>query len=178
MSEPARQVPVFRSIAEVPPGFGPTVAAIGNFDGVHCGHQEILSAVVQDAQAREARSLAITFDPHPDRFLRPARTQLLLTSLDQRIRLLAETGVDAVLVLPFEERLACLTPEQFVRDDSRGRAAGFAHCTREAIFALVIARRRGWKNCALLEPLSGSACRCMNLFMCMDWRSPARPFEH
>lgn len=116
MNESARVIPVYRSIAEVPPGIGPSVAAIGNFDGVHRGHQEILSAVVREAHERNARALAITFDPHPDRFLRPSGAPLLLTSMDQRISLLAETGVDAVLVLPFDDELACLTAEQFVRD--------------------------------------------------------------
>jgi riboflavin kinase / FMN adenylyltransferase len=116
MNEPARAVPVYGSIADVPSGFGPTVAAIGNFDGVHCGHQEILSAVVGEARERNARALAITFDPHPDRFLRPERAPLLLTSLEQRISLLASTGVDAVLVLPFDDELAFLSPERFVRE--------------------------------------------------------------
>ena len=116
MSETARVVSVYQSTAEVPPGFGPCVAAIGNFDGVHVGHQENLAAVVREARERDVRSLAITFDPHPDRFLRPLRAPLLLTSMEQRIRLLAATGVDAVLVLPFGDELASLTAEQFVRE--------------------------------------------------------------
>lgn len=116
MRETARAVSVYQSTAEVPRGFGPCVAAIGNFDGVHVGHQENLAAVVREARERNVRSLAITFDPHPDRFLRPLRAPLLLTSMEQRIRLLADTGVDAVLVLPFGDELASLTAEQFVRE--------------------------------------------------------------
>ena len=108
-------ISVFRSLEEIPPGFGPTVAAIGNFDGVHRGHRQILHAVVQEAQARRARSVAITFDPHPERFLRPAQAPQLLTPLPGRIRLLAETGIDAVLVLPFHAELAALPAHEFVR---------------------------------------------------------------
>jgi FAD synthase len=67
-----RDVLVFRSLAEIPSGFGPSVAAIGNFDGVHLGHQEILSAVVAEARALGARAVAITFDPHPEQILRPS----------------------------------------------------------------------------------------------------------
>jgi riboflavin kinase / FMN adenylyltransferase len=106
---------VFRSLAEVPADFGPTVAAIGNFDGVHLGHQEILSRVVDEARGMGARAVAITFDPHPEHFLRPAHAPKLLTPLAERVRLLSQTGVDAVLVLGFDAGLARLTPDEFVR---------------------------------------------------------------
>jgi riboflavin kinase/FMN adenylyltransferase len=111
---------VYRSIQEIPAGFGPSVAAIGNFDGVHAGHREILSAVVAEARALETpgqsvRSVAITFDPHPEQFLRPSSAPRLLTPMDERVRLLAETGIDAVLILPFDAALAGLTAKDFVR---------------------------------------------------------------
>ena len=106
---------VFSSLAEIPSGFGPAVAAIGNFDGVHLGHQEILSGVVREARSTGARALAITFDPHPEQVLRPARAPKLLTPLAERLRLLSQTGVDSILVLPFDARLAALTPDEFVR---------------------------------------------------------------
>jgi riboflavin kinase/FMN adenylyltransferase len=108
-------IPVYRSMAEIPAGFGPSVASIGNFDGVHLGHQEILSAVVSEARTLGLRSVAVTFDPHPERFLRPAKAPLLLSTMDQRIQLLAATGIDAVLVLPFDASLASLTAQQFVQ---------------------------------------------------------------
>lgn len=107
-------VSVFHSLAEIPANFGPSVAAIGNFDGVHCGHREILSAVVAEARACNAHAVAITFDPHPEHFLRPAQAPRLLTPLDERVRLLSETGVNAILVLPFDRALAALTPREFV----------------------------------------------------------------
>jgi riboflavin kinase / FMN adenylyltransferase len=116
----ARMIPIFRSVDEIPAEFGPTVAAIGNFDGVHLGHREILSAVTADARGlalrgQAARSIVITFDPHPEQFLRPATVPRLITPIAERLRLLAATGIDAVLVLPFDEALACLTARDFVR---------------------------------------------------------------
>ncbi|MGD0094864.1 MAG: bifunctional riboflavin kinase/FAD synthetase [Terracidiphilus sp.] len=110
-----RELAVFRAVAEIPPDFGPTVAAIGNFDGVHLGHQQILSAAVADARALCARAVAITFAPHPEQFLRPAQAPRLITPLDERLRLLALTGIDAVLVLPFDAALAHLPAREFVQ---------------------------------------------------------------
>jgi riboflavin kinase / FMN adenylyltransferase len=109
------RIPVYRSLAEIPVGFGPTVASIGNFDGVHLGHREILSAVVSEARALGLRSVAVTFDPHPERFLRPSKAHLLLSTMDQRIQLLAAAGIDAVVVLPFDASFASLTAQQFVQ---------------------------------------------------------------
>jgi riboflavin kinase/FMN adenylyltransferase len=109
-------IPVFRSIAEVPPGFGPCVATIGNFDGVHLGHQQILGAVVEEARQRGMRSIAITFEPHPAQFLYPAEAPKLITFLPERLRLLAQTGVDAILVLPFNKALSCVSAQDFVRE--------------------------------------------------------------
>ena len=107
---------VFRSIAEIPAGFGPSVAAIGNFDGVHLGHREILSEAVEEARGSGARAVAITFDPHPEQFLRPGRAPKLLTPLAVRLRLLAGTGIDAVAVLPFDAALASLSARDFARN--------------------------------------------------------------
>jgi riboflavin kinase/FMN adenylyltransferase len=109
------EISIFRSLAEIPAGFGPTVAAIGNFDGVHLGHRQILSAAVADARALNARAVAITFEPHPEKFLRPAQAPRLVTPLDERLRLLSLTGIDAVLVLPFDTALANLSARDFVR---------------------------------------------------------------
>jgi riboflavin kinase / FMN adenylyltransferase len=109
------QAAVFRGLAEVPAGFGPSVAAIGNFDGVHLGHREILRAVVEQARQLKARAVAVTFDPHPEQVLRPSKAPRLLTPLDERLRLLAGTGVDAVLVLGFDSILAALTAREFVQ---------------------------------------------------------------
>ena len=109
-----KRVPAFKSIAEIPSGFGPSVAAIGNFDGVHLGHRKILDSVVNEARSSNARAVAITFDPHPDQYLRPALTPGLLTPMPERLRLLATAGIDAVVVLPFDAELANLSAHEFV----------------------------------------------------------------
>jgi riboflavin kinase/FMN adenylyltransferase len=109
------RISVFQSVAEILAGFGPSVAAIGNFDGVHLGHQEILSAVVREAREQVARAVAITFDPHPEQFLHPSSALRLLTPIDERLRLLALTGIDAVIVLPFDAALAALPAREFVQ---------------------------------------------------------------
>ena len=111
----ARAIPVYQGIGEIPADFGSSVAVIGNFDGVHLGHTEILQAVVEEARETGARAVAITFDPHPEQYLRPATAPKLVTPMSKRIRLLGETGIDAVVVLRFNEALAVLPAEEFVR---------------------------------------------------------------
>jgi len=116
MSEaPANVIAVYRSVAQIPAGFGPSVVSIGNFDGVHRGHRQILSSVAAEARAAGARAVAVTFDPHPEQFLRPCKAPRLITPMAERLRLLAATGIDAVLVLPFDAALAGLPGEDFVR---------------------------------------------------------------
>ena len=113
--ESARMPFVYRSLEEIPARFGPSVAAIGNFDGVHLGHQQIVASVVAEARERNARAVVLTFDPHPEHVLRPGKAPRLLTPMEERVRLLARTGLDAVVVLPFNEVLAHLSPHDFVR---------------------------------------------------------------
>ena len=105
---------VFRSLAEIPSSFGPTIVSIGNFDGVHCGHRLILEGLIRSATARSLRSVAVTFDPHPLRLLRPEASPKLITPLHARLELLEEAHVDAVLVLPFTAALSRMPAEEFV----------------------------------------------------------------
>jgi riboflavin kinase/FMN adenylyltransferase len=107
---------IFRQLAEVPPNFGPSIATIGNFDGVHRGHQWVIAEVVERARSLGARSIAITFDPHPARVLRPESSQPLITPLDEKLELLASTGIDAVLILPFTEEFSRLSARTFATD--------------------------------------------------------------
>jgi riboflavin kinase/FMN adenylyltransferase len=107
-------IAVFRSLSEIPARFGPSVVSVGNFDGVHLGHREILDAVTAEARSMRARAVAITFDPHPEQILRPSQAPRLLTPIDERLRLLAKTGIDAVLVLPFDHSFANLPAREFV----------------------------------------------------------------
>ena len=104
------------SLADVPPGFGPSVVTVGNFDGVHRGHQAVLGRLADDAQACGAAAVAITFDPHPIAVLRPEQAPPLLQGLRRRLDLLERTGLDAVLVMEFTRALATWSPERFVAD--------------------------------------------------------------
>ncbi|MGF1648074.1 MAG: bifunctional riboflavin kinase/FAD synthetase [Kineosporiaceae bacterium] len=98
----------------VPGDVGPTVVTLGNFDGVHRGHVAVLRRVVAEARRRGAASLAVTFDPHPIQVLYPDRAPTLLTAIDERLDLLAATGLDAVLVQPFTPELARMPPDEYV----------------------------------------------------------------
>lgn len=106
----------WNGLDEVPADGTPSVVTIGNFDGVHRGHLAVLSLLVETARARHARSVAITFDPHPTAVLRPEVAPPEVLGVDGRLRLLAGTGLDAVLVMEFTRELAAWEPERFVRE--------------------------------------------------------------
>lgn len=105
---------VFRAPADVPAGFGPSVVAIGKFDGVHSGHRAVIDRARVAAADAAARVVAVTFDRNPLSILRPELCPAPLVSLDQKLDLLADAGVDATLVLRFDEALAALEPRAFV----------------------------------------------------------------
>lgn len=90
-----------------------TAVTIGNFDGVHVGHQAILKQVCANARAADRVSAVLTFYPHPAKVLRPAEAPSLLETIDQRIARLESAGIDAVLVAHFDRELASLSPEEF-----------------------------------------------------------------
>ncbi len=106
---------IFRSLDEIPGDFGPTVATVGNFDGIHCGHQQVIREVVRRAREKEARAVAVTFAPHPLRILRPDAAPLLITPEPVKERLLSRCGLDALLVIPFTRDFSMTTAEDFVR---------------------------------------------------------------
>ena len=104
---------VFRKLEEVPADFGPTFVSVGNFDGVHRAHAHVLGDIVARARAGGGKAVAITFEPHPTRILKPESGLKLLTPLPEKLRWLEGTGIDAVLVLPFGRDLSLMTPRQF-----------------------------------------------------------------
>jgi len=102
---------------DLPPGtasFFRTVVTIGNFDGVHLGHRAILGRVQQRARELEAQAVAVTFDPHPLKVLRPEMHLPLLTTPAQKLELLNASGLEAVVVLPFTREFAALPARDFV----------------------------------------------------------------
>ena len=119
---------IFRKLDEVPADFGPTIVSAGNFDGVHRAHQLVLGKMVERARELGAKSLVVTFEPHPTRILRPDVAPKLLTPLPVKLTLLEAGGLDAVLVLPFTRDLSLLSPRQFAEQIlSRGLRAREVH---------------------------------------------------
>jgi riboflavin kinase / FMN adenylyltransferase len=107
---------IYHQLAEVPKDFGPTIATIGNFDGVHRGHQWVIAEVVSRARQLGIPSIAITFDPHPARVLRPDSVRPMITPLAQKLELLEATGLDALLVLPFTTDLSRKSARSFATE--------------------------------------------------------------
>src|SRR5271154_1353440 len=104
---------IFHKLEDVPAGFGPSLVSVGNFDGVHRAHAHVLDEIVQRARSSGAKAVAVTFEPHPARILRPDSGLKLLTPGPEKLRLLEGTGIDAVLMLPFGRDLSLMTPRQF-----------------------------------------------------------------
>ncbi|WP_431280123.1 bifunctional riboflavin kinase/FAD synthetase [Leifsonia poae] len=106
---------IFRSLAEVPDGFGPSAVTIGKFDGVHTGHRAVIARLCEVAAERGLVSTVITFDRNPLEVLAPEKCPVSLVSIEQKLDLLAGTGVEATLMVAFDRALASLDPEEFVR---------------------------------------------------------------
>lgn len=107
---------VFHKLADIPADFGPTVVSVGNFDGVHRAHASVLKEIVSRARRQGMQSVAVNFEPHPVRILRPDSGLKLLTPTPERLRLLETSGVAAVLLLPFTRDLSLMTPREFAHD--------------------------------------------------------------
>ena len=91
------------------------VVTIGAYDGVHRGHQAVIEQVRQQAEILDARSVVVTFDRHPASVVRPESAPLLLTDLDQKLELLAATGLDATCIVRFDEASSHEAPSDFVK---------------------------------------------------------------
>lgn len=105
---------VWRTLDDVPGGLGRTVAVIGNFDGLHRGHQQVIQIARRRADASGWPLVAVTFEPHPMAVLRPEHAPIMLTTIEYRAGLLAREGVDHVLALPFDADMATWSPVEFV----------------------------------------------------------------
>src|ERR1041385_6727613 len=108
---------IFQKLEDVPPaGLGPTLVSVGNFDGVHQAHTRVLREIVHRSKKRGARSVVVTFEPHPMRILRPDSGLKLLTPTPEKLTLLERSGVDAALLLPFTRDLSLMGPREFVQE--------------------------------------------------------------
>ena len=106
---------VHRTIENLPP-FRNAVITIGTFDGVHEGHKKIISALVTEAKAVNGESVIITFDPHPRKIVNPEKPLQLINTLEEKTELLARTGIDHLVIVPFTPGFAEQTAEQYIKD--------------------------------------------------------------
>ena len=102
---------VVHSLEEAHMAAGPAAVAIGNFDGVHRGHQMLFTVVEDAGRAKGLASTALTFAPHPARILKPDKAPRLLSTLEQRLGWMREAGLDQAVVLPFTRELSEFDPE-------------------------------------------------------------------
>jgi riboflavin kinase/FMN adenylyltransferase len=107
---------IVRGECRLPPGLRGGALALGNFDGVHLGHQAVIRAAVDAAHAAGQPALVATFDPHPSRFFRPEAPPFALTTTAQKLGLFAGLALDAAVVIPFDAALAALSADAFARD--------------------------------------------------------------
>jgi riboflavin kinase / FMN adenylyltransferase len=108
-------VKVLHSISELPRLPGPLFLAIGVFDGVHLGHQAVISTSARHAKDAGGTPVVVTFDPHPAKVLRPNDAPHLLTATQHKIALIRDLGVAHLLVLQFDRQFASTAPDEFVR---------------------------------------------------------------
>ena len=112
---------IFHSLEEVPTDLGPAIVTVGNFDGVHCGHRHVLREVVQRARTTSSASVVLTFDPHPLRILRPDIAPKLITPQPVKEALLAQSGLDILLTIPFTRDFSMTPPAEFARSILAGK---------------------------------------------------------
>ena len=154
---------VFRALEDAAGVFPPSALTIGNFDGVHIGHQAIFRRVVEAARRSGAKASVLTFDPHPSRVVAPERAPSLLSTIDQRCAWIDAAGMEQVLVLPFNRQIAGFSPEQFIdrvvidclgaRVVFVGQNFRFGHRAAGDTNALIeLGRRRGF-DVVVVEPV-------------------------
>ncbi len=107
---------ILHSIAELSELPGPLLLAIGVFDGVHLGHRAVIERTLSDARTVGGNAVVVTFDPHPARVLRPDQSPLLLTCIQHKQQLIAALGVEYLLIVPFDNKVAATEPSEFIRE--------------------------------------------------------------
>ncbi len=107
---------IIRGIDAIPKGLTGTVVTIGNFDGVHIGHQELIERVIRRSADMNAVSVVITFEPHPAKVLRPDKAPRQLISLQEKIELFQSYGINVVICLEFTPEFAGKSPDEFAEE--------------------------------------------------------------
>lgn len=107
---------LLQAISELAGLPGPVFLAIGVFDGVHLGHQAVIGEAVKDAREEGGSAVVVTFDPHPQRILRPEAAPRILTSTPHKLQLLRQLGIAHTLLVKFDATFAATSPETFIRE--------------------------------------------------------------
>ena len=142
-------VRIITQASELNPGQRKVCGAIGMFDGVHLGHQQVIRQTIQDARQHEAVAVAITFDCHPNSVVAPERNPPLVQSLPQKLRVIELLGIDTTLLIHFDKAFSEISGEQFIR----GLARDFGHIHSLCVgSAFTFGHRRGG-NISLLKRL-------------------------
>ena len=108
---------VFHKVGEIPSDFGPSLVSIGNFDGIHRAHERVLQQLVTRARVQGRKSVVVTFEPHPARFLKPDSSLKLLTPTKEKLRLISNCGVDAVFAFALHTRALANVRTRLCRGD-------------------------------------------------------------
>ena len=166
---------IFERYHDLPAPVRGSVLTIGNFDGVHRGHQALLGEVRARAAALERPAGALLFEPHPREFFQPDKPHFKLTALPRKLQLLERFGLDVVFVLPFDAAFAALTAEDFVE---RVLVAGLS--VRHVVIGYDF--RFGRKRAGDLRPYGGQVARTVSASPSLPRSamrvrcSPPRPF--
>jgi riboflavin kinase/FMN adenylyltransferase len=142
---------VIHAAKELNPGSRKVCVAIGVFDGVHLGHQQVIRQTIADARQQEGIALVITFDRHPNSVVAPERTPLLIYSLPQKLRVIKSLGADATLLITFDIALSQIPADVFIRELTRDLGHVHSICVGSAF---TFGHKRGG-NVALLKTLGG-----------------------
>ncbi|MEW6305698.1 MAG: bifunctional riboflavin kinase/FAD synthetase, partial [Verrucomicrobiota bacterium] len=135
--------------SELSPEGRKVCVAIGFFDGVHLGHAQVIRQTLSDARQHEALAVVVTFDRHPNTIVAPARVPALIYSRPQRLRAIESLGVDATLLLRFDQAFSQQTGEQFIR----GLVSGFGHLHSLCVGGNFVFGHKRSGNVALLKSL-------------------------
>ena len=119
---------VIRAASELNTGGRKVCLAIGMFDGVHLGHQQVIRQAIADAEQQEAVAVVITFDRHPNTVVAPDRVPLLIYSLPQKLRAIEQLGVDTALLVHFDKAFSQISGEEFVRGLARDFGQIYSVC--------------------------------------------------
>src|SRR5881409_477487 len=138
-----------RAASDLKPGSRKVCAAIGMFDGVHLGHQQVIRQTIEDARQHEAIAVAITFDRHPNSVVAPERNPPLIYSLSQKLRVIESLGIDTTLLIHFDKPFSEISGEQFIRELTRS----FGHVHSLCVGSAFTFGHKRSGNIALLKQL-------------------------